>query len=204
MSILFSDFLNLSKEVTQALKQTGFLPDINGESVPSSGASSLGNVSKKSDASNCQITNDQQQDKSDDQETIEDDEEEEEAKLEEEEPKPGPSGIQSYKRSREDKAAELYKKHMRTLQFDTSSMSVTGPQVNQLYVVDQLRKFHSTYSILRHTTSHLSSTRQALLARKSSLGLPKSSHLSLPHFRLTSLLLSLSDPMTTKLHFSER
>jgi len=37
---LAREFLSLSKEVTQALKNTGFLPDINGESSSSSGATS--------------------------------------------------------------------------------------------------------------------------------------------------------------------
>jgi len=35
---LARDFLSLSKEVTQALKNKGFLSDINGESLPSSGS----------------------------------------------------------------------------------------------------------------------------------------------------------------------
>ncbi len=43
------------------------------------------------------------------------------------EPVAGPSGMQ--RKTREDKSAELYKKHMKGLQFDSSDFSLTGNQV---------------------------------------------------------------------------
>ena len=44
-----SDFLNISKEVTKALKNTGYLPDVNGELSLSAGSKSTNGSSEQND-----------------------------------------------------------------------------------------------------------------------------------------------------------
>ncbi len=124
----FREFLSLSKEVTQALKTASMLPGMNGESHSSTGkqspvtatASSTNDVHMDSNSSeemdggggNCGGASDVS------------------------DPSQGPSGLLQQqvapeRRTREDKSADLYRKHMKTLQFDTSAVfSLTGSQVS--------------------------------------------------------------------------
>ena len=106
-----SDFLNISKEVTKALKTTGFLPDVNGELGVSGNksandseqndemdsASKSGSVSPEpmKEAASATVANDSEVTK----------------KL-------------------TSAMAELYKSHMRGLQFDSGDISVSGPQAH--------------------------------------------------------------------------
>ena len=106
-----SDFLNISKEVTKALKTTGFLPDVNGELGVSGNksandseqndemdsASKSGSVSPEpmKEAASATVANDSEATK----------------KL-------------------TSAMAELYKSHMRGLQFDSGDISVSGPQAH--------------------------------------------------------------------------
>lgn len=91
----------LSKEVTKALKGTGYLPDLNGDS-PASGACSASSSTHETAEANGTISD---------------------------EPQPGPSGVQTKPNEmvkKDDYAAELYKKTMRELQIDTCEFSMSG------------------------------------------------------------------------------
>ena len=85
--------MNLSKEVTQALKSTGILPDINGESCSSGSANSGASTTNSSlSSSSASATNSSTAGSNDEG--------------------AGPSGVSpgaALRKTREDKSAELYK-----------------------------------------------------------------------------------------------
>ena len=91
----------MSKEVSKALKNTGYWPDINGG--PTTAVSS----------SSSSVTTDNQMDAND-----------------EEEPKAGPSGLATSgggKKVVDNPAVDLYKKVMKEYQIDTCEFSMSGP-----------------------------------------------------------------------------
>lgn len=106
-----SDFLNISKEVTKALKATGYLPDINGELGVSGNKSANGS---------------EQNDEMDSAATA--------SKSGSASPEPMKEASAAVANDSEattkltSAMAELYKSHMRGLQFDSSDISVSGPQ----------------------------------------------------------------------------
>ena len=99
---LYRDFITLSKEVSKALRNTGYLPDINGESSSSSCVSPPTNSS----SDNCETN-----------ETCV-------------EPQPGPSGLQQDSKKpvivKDNPAMELYKKVMKDVQIDTCEFTMSG------------------------------------------------------------------------------
>ncbi len=113
--------MNLSKEVTKALKTVGFLPDINGESTNNDASTSEavamdfqpgGGSSSKSGTESDNISQDGG-------------------------PQPGPSGIQketsgatSKEKAELFQAEAAYKKYMKNLQFDSSEFTLSGSQAH--------------------------------------------------------------------------
>ena len=102
-----SDFLNLSKEVTKALKTTGFLPDVNGELGVS------GNKSANDSEQNDEMDSGSKSGSA----------------------SPEPMKEVAAKDSEATKKltlamGELYKSHMRGLQFDSGDISVSGSQAH--------------------------------------------------------------------------
>ena len=110
-----SDFLNISKEVTKALKTTGYLPDVNGEVGVSANKSANGS---------------EQNDEMDSAATA--------SKSGSASPEPMKEASSSATVVNDSEAtkkltssmAELYKSHMRGLQFDSGDISVSGPQAH--------------------------------------------------------------------------
>ena len=120
-----SDFLNISKEVTKALKNTGYLPDVNGELSLSAGSKSTNGSSEQNDEMDSAVSKSgsaspepMKESPSSSAEAVEANDEEASKKL--------TSGM-----------AELYKSHMRGLQFDSGDFSLTGSQAHY---------FHSTFA----------------------------------------------------------
>ena len=121
---IFRDFISLSKEVSKALRNTGYWPDINGEPsaiamsprsnndpADPSGASAMAGASGTSDSGLNGASNDMDS------------------------PQPGPSGLQDKSRMgsnapKDNPAIEQYKKVMRDFQIDTCDFSSQGPNTH--------------------------------------------------------------------------
>ncbi len=126
---LAREFLALSREVTQALKNASLLSGMNGESH-----SSPANLSSAASKGASAASNDVHMDStgSDDTDGSSADAAPDGAGASTaSNPSPGPSGAQQElrRKTREDKSSELYRKHMRTLQFDSAEFSLAGSQV---------------------------------------------------------------------------
>ena len=106
----FRDFISLSKEVSKVLRNTGYWPDINGETTTSSSATAL----SPNSSDNFTEAND----------GLEVDDE----------PLPGPSGLQEKAlcdlKNKDNPAIELYKKIMKDVQIDTCEFAVQGPNTH--------------------------------------------------------------------------
>lgn len=105
MSIFFRDFITLSKEVSKALRNTGYWPDINGESSRSINAekSTSGAAHTETNGSSTGSSMD--------------------------EPQPGPSGLQEKSNTstlKDSANIEQYKKAMKDYQIDTCEFSMSG------------------------------------------------------------------------------
>ena len=118
-----SDFLNISKEVTKALKNTGYLPDVNGELGPSAGSKSTNGSSDQNDEMDSAVSKSGS------------------ASPEPMKESPTPSSSEANDEEASKKLtsgmAELYKSHMRGLQFDSGDFSLTGAQAHH---------FHATFA----------------------------------------------------------
>merc|ERR1712051_191080 len=107
---LARDFISLSKEVSKVLRNTGYWPDINGETTtPSSATAQSPNSSENFTEANGGLEVDG-------------------------EPLPGPSGLQEKAlcdlKNKDNPAIELYKKIMKDVQIDTCEFAVQGPDTH--------------------------------------------------------------------------
>jgi len=102
---LARDFISLSKEVSKVLRNTGYWPDINGETTTSSSATAVSPNS--SDNGGLEVDG---------------------------EPLAGPSGLQEKAlcdlKNKDNPAIELYKKIMKDAQIDTCEFAVQGPNTH--------------------------------------------------------------------------
>ena len=132
----YRDFITLSKEVSKALKNTGYWPDINGG--PTTAVSS----------SSSSVTTDNQMDAND----------------EEEEPKAGPSGLATSgggKKVVDNPAVDLYKKVMKEYQIDTCEFSMSGPN-NHAWASSFSKSGMPSSSIIFRVAQELSSLSTSL------------------------------------------
>ena len=103
--MIYRDFISLSKEVSKVLRNTGYWPDINGETTTSSSATAPSPNSSDNFVIGGGL------DAMD-------------------EPQPGPSGLQEKAKDKDNPAIELYKKIMKDVQIDTCEFAIQGPNTH--------------------------------------------------------------------------